>query len=176
VLYPTDDHPRQADEGAASALAIPSRTPPACFACASADVHVVTRSFHPRALTLPWLCLLSLVAGCGDADRPGAQVATRATQHMSAEDLAEGEALFNQFCVQCHGPAATGTAQGPPLVHRVYEPRHHSDFAFMLAIRQGVRAHHWRFGDMPPVEGITDEQAQRVIAYIRHLQQAAGIF
>jgi mono/diheme cytochrome c family protein len=95
---------------------------------------------------------------------------------MSAAELAEGEALFDRFCVQCHGAAASGTDHGPPLVHRVYEPRHHSDYAFRLAITHGVRAHHWRFGDMPPVPGITAEEAELVIGYIRHLQREAGIF
>jgi mono/diheme cytochrome c family protein len=127
-----------------------------------------------RHRKLPTFVLLLLgAAACGDGDARQAQLATR---QWSAEEVAQGEALYERFCVACHGPAATGTAQGPPLVHRVYEPRHHSDFAFMLAIRQGVRAHHWRFGDMPPVTGITEEQAWLVIGYIRHLQQQAGIF
>jgi mono/diheme cytochrome c family protein len=117
-------------------------------------------------------CLALLVAGaCGEgADQ--AQVVLPA----DAGELAAGEAVFEQHCVACHGPAATGTEVGPPLVHRVYEPGHHSDYAFVLAIRQGVRAHHWRFGDMPPVPGLAPEQERLVIAYVRHLQREAGIF
>lgn len=87
-----------------------------------------------------------------------------------------GEALFNESCVTCHGPHASGTDQGPPLVHIYYEPNHHADFAFMRAVQQGVRAHHWNFGDMPPVAGRTPEDVVEITAYIRFLQREAGIY
>jgi mono/diheme cytochrome c family protein len=122
------------------------------------------------------LALLAAATACDGAGQERAQLASRVALPANAEERARGEALYLRHCVQCHGPEASGTERGPPLVHRVYEPRHHSDYAFILAIRQGVRAHHWRFGDMPPVEGITDEEAWLVIAYLRDLQQAAGIF
>jgi hypothetical protein len=44
-----------------------------------------------------------------------------------------------------------------------------------LAVKNGVRAHHWRFGDMPPVEGVSDEDATKIVAYVRELQRANGI-
>ncbi len=87
-----------------------------------------------------------------------------------------GEAIFNQKCAVCHGVQAAGSPQGPPLVHRYYEPGHHSDMAFLLAVRRGVRAHHWRFGNMPPVPGLSDADVRAVIDYIRALQRANGIF
>lgn len=75
-----------------------------------------------------------------------------------------------------HGADATGQeGVAPPLVHKIYEPSHHGDQAFFLAAKQGVRAHHWRFGDMPPVEGITDPEIERIVTYIRTLQRANGI-
>jgi hypothetical protein len=40
----------------------------------------------------------------------------------------------------------------------------------------GVQAHHWRFGNMPPVEGITRAEVATIITYIRELQRANGIF
>jgi mono/diheme cytochrome c family protein len=92
------------------------------------------------------------------------------------DSLAEGRGHFEAFCIECHGRAATGSEKGPALVHRVYHPGHHSDAAFFLAPVQGVRAHHWRFGDMPPVEGITRDQVGAIIAYVRWLQREAGIF
>jgi mono/diheme cytochrome c family protein len=64
-------------------------------------------------------------------------------------EFQQGEAKFNTNCARCHGQQATGTAQGPPLVHKIYEPNHHGDFAFQRAAANGVRAHHWQFGDMP---------------------------
>ena len=87
-----------------------------------------------------------------------------------------GEALFNQRCAACHGPNATGSAQGPPLVHRIYEPGHHSDMSFLLAVRRGVRAHHWRFGNMAPVPGLSEADVKEIVGYVRALQRAKGIF
>jgi mono/diheme cytochrome c family protein len=56
-----------------------------------------------------------------------------------------GRKAFEANCASCHGPMAGGTDQGPPLVHKWYEPSHHGDAAFMLAARRGVPQHHWRF-------------------------------
>lgn len=86
-----------------------------------------------------------------------------------------GHALFVANCAVCHGENAAGSEQGPPLVHRIYEPGHHSDTAFLLAASQGVRAHHWQFGSMPAVEGITEYEVRQITAYIRALQRANGI-
>lgn len=87
-----------------------------------------------------------------------------------------GEAEFNNFCADCHGENAAGlNSAGPPLVHKIYEPSHHGDGSFYQAVRRGVRAHHWSFGDMLPVEGIEDEQIERIIVYIRALQRNNGI-
>ena len=93
---------------------------------------------------------------------------------FSAEAEA-GQALFEENCMTCHGPHATGTDQGPPLVHRIYEPNHHADISFILAVRNGVRAHHWPFGNMAPVEGVSDEDTIKIIRYVRELQRANGI-
>ena len=88
----------------------------------------------------------------------------------------DGRSAFDAVCAACHGEAALGTALGPPLVHIVYEPGHHSDAAFVLAVARGVRAHHWRFGDMPPQPGLPDDEVQRIIAYVRWLQREAGVY
>lgn len=89
--------------------------------------------------------------------------------------LAEGERLFDRNCARCHGARAAGTENGPPLVHIVYEPNHHADIAFQRAVAFGVAAHHWRFGDMPPVSGLDEEAVARITAYVRWLQRKAGI-
>lgn len=94
----------------------------------------------------------------------------------------EGQALvgwraFGAKCAACHGPDAGGVdGAGPPLVHRLYEPGHHGDMAIVLAARRGVTSHHWRFGDMPPVEAITDVELAAIVAFLRRVQQANGIF
>jgi mono/diheme cytochrome c family protein len=89
--------------------------------------------------------------------------------------LVEGERLFNDNCARCHGPRAAGTDAGPPLVHIVYEPNHHADFAFQRAVALGVPAHHWRFGNMAPVPGVDQGAVERITAYVRWLQRGAGI-
>tara|TARA_R110002126_G_scaffold291600_1_gene454117 strand:+ start:19949 stop:20359 length:411 start_codon:yes stop_codon:yes gene_type:complete len=92
------------------------------------------------------------------------------------EPIRQGEALFNANCASCHGANAVGRdGLAPPLVHKFYEPNHHGDAAFQLAVQNGVRAHHWQFGNMPPVENITQDEVAQVTAYIRVLQRANGI-
>jgi len=92
-----------------------------------------------------------------------------------------GEAVLGQLayvakCAACHGDNAVGqVGVAPPLVHKIYEPSHHGDMAFVMAAKNGVRAHHWKFGNMPPVEGITDAEVGTIIAYVRVLQRANGI-
>jgi mono/diheme cytochrome c family protein len=86
-----------------------------------------------------------------------------------------GERAFNAVCAACHGANAAGTEVGPPLVHKIYEPSHHGDYAFEMAVANGVRAHHWKFGDMPPQPAMTRSDLQNVIAYVRELQRANGI-
>jgi mono/diheme cytochrome c family protein len=90
-------------------------------------------------------------------------------------DKASGEALFNASCAQCHGVDATGTQSGPPLVHQYYVPSHHAHAAFLLAVRNGVRPHHWNFGAMPPIDGLTDDDVTDIVAYVRSLQSSAGL-
>lgn len=86
-----------------------------------------------------------------------------------------GETAFNENCAACHGKNATGSDQGPPLIHKFYSSKRHADFAFVIAAKSGVRAHHWRFGSMPPIEGITDEEIAAIVKYVREIQTANGI-
>ena len=87
-----------------------------------------------------------------------------------------GEKTFNANCGSCHGKNAAGKdGIAPPLVNKIYEPSHHGDMAFVLAAKQGVRQHHWSFGNMPPVPDVSDQQISDIIAYVRTLQRANGI-
>ncbi|MCB1423634.1 MAG: cytochrome c [Nitratireductor sp.] len=87
-----------------------------------------------------------------------------------------GEAAFNDNCAACHGKNAAGrNGMGPPLVHIIYEPNHHSDGAFFFAAANGVRSHHWQFGNMPPVESVSEDEVRDIVAYVRTLQRANGI-
>ena len=87
-----------------------------------------------------------------------------------------GKRAFEAKCVACHGVNAAGqVGVAPPLVHKIYEPSHHGDESFQRAVSLGVRAHHWRFGNMPAVEGLTRGDVAMVATYIRELQRANGI-
>jgi mono/diheme cytochrome c family protein len=127
--------------------------------------------FRPAVIVL---CIfLSGLAACdsGATNQP-AQTAGPA----APSDVQPGEAKFNAHCAACHGIRASGTNQGPPLVHKIYEPNHHADPAFQRAAANGVRAHHWEFGNMPKIDGVTPEDVDQITRYVRWLQKQAGIF
>lgn len=90
-------------------------------------------------------------------------------------DPGTGKALYSRSCATCHGADLNGSDQGPPLLHRIYEPSHHADLAFQFAVRNGVRAHHWQFGDMKPVPNLTPDDVAHITAYVRAEQRKAGI-
>ena len=124
-----------------------------------------------------------LMVGCGEDSGDG-----YATSENSGSDRAEvvvpelsdvarqGSELFTANCAECHGPTAGGSSQGPPLVDKIYEPGHHADFSFHIAVNQGSPQHHWSFGDMDPVPGLSPEEVDRIVCYVRELQYANGIF
>lgn len=87
-----------------------------------------------------------------------------------------GQIAFEKYCATCHGRnGAGGTGNGPPLIHPIYEPGHHPDAAFLRAATGGVAAHHWGFGDMQPIDGITEQEVALIVTYIRAVQRANGI-
>jgi mono/diheme cytochrome c family protein len=122
-------------------------------------------------MTLPAAAALALCLAV-----PIAAAAVDATDSKAPPALAKGEALFTNNCSVCHGIGARGTKQGPPFLDKIYEPNHHADSAFYRAAELGVRAHHWKFGDMPKIPGVTRDDLTQIIAYIRWLQNQAGIF
>lgn len=87
----------------------------------------------------------------------------------------QGQVLFNANCARCHGVNGSGSDMGPPLIHKIYEPSHHADFAFHRAVEYGVRAHHWRFGNMPAVPGLSETDVDAIIAFVRAVQRENGI-
>lgn len=90
--------------------------------------------------------------------------------------IAEGEALFTANCAACHGADLNGTATGPPFLNAIYAPNHHGAAAFQQAVAVGVQPHHWDFGPMPPVEGLTAEDVDKIVEFVRSRQEAEGIF
>lgn len=150
-------------------------------------ILAVTRPETPTlgtlASSLAVASLMLVAIGCGGQGGP--QYATPQAQatgevpspgyHLS-ETARAGEELFNANCSICHGVNAAGTGQGPTLIDRIYHPGHHSDLSIRSAVRQGVRQHHWTFGNMAPVPGVSPGDVDKIICYIRELQRAEGIF
>ena len=108
----------------------------------------------------------------GATNQDGAKPVAGATP----AEVQAGEAKFSANCAACHGDRGVGTKQGPPLVHKIYEPNHHADVAFQRAAENGVRAHHWEFGNMPKIDGVTSTDVDHIIRYVRWLQREAGIY
>jgi mono/diheme cytochrome c family protein len=119
--------------------------------------------------------VLLLLVGCGDGHRHPGGGRIEAPATPTPPQLATGETAYVRHCAECHGERAVGTLRGPPLLHRVYEPSHHPDVAFHLAVTHGVRAHHWRFGDMPRIPNVPPGTVDAIVDYVRWLQREVGI-
>lgn len=116
---------------------------------------------------VPVVVVLAALTACGASAEPAAAPAAD-----SAAD--SGAAAFARNCSSCHGADLRGTTGGPSLLSIVYEPNHHPDAAFRAAARKGVQPHHWDFGAMPPVEGLSDADLEAIIAFVRETQQREG--
>ncbi len=128
----------------------------ACFALAAAAIALLT--FPPSEST-------------GDGT-PLADI----TMPVLSATAEKGAILFDRSCASCHGAEAAGRdGVAPPLIHKIYEPSHHGDESFQIAVARGVRAHHWPFGDMPPVDGLSREDVAKIVAFVREVQRANGI-
>lgn len=127
---------------------------------------------RPRALlafpsfTRSFAAVALLLSACGTSEADATPVVTF--------DGSDGASLFQQACAECHGTDLNGTDQGPPFLHDFYRASHHADIAFFFAIRAGAQSHHWNFGDMDPLPGLTDTQAEAIVAFIREIQRANG--
>lgn len=122
-----------------------------------------------RRLGLASLLVL-LVAACSTGgDRAGTDI-----EPQDPALVALGEELYQGNCASCHGTDLRGTDLGPSHLSVVYEPSHHGDAAFYLAVRNGVVAHHWSFGNMPAIEGLADPEIEAIVAYVRENQRING--
>ncbi len=118
--------------------------------------------------SLPIVAIALFLASCV-AGSP-----TDSVDRSPEELISFGSAAYQTFCAACHGTDLRGTTQGSSLLSIVYEPNHHADFAFTTAIKDGVKAHHWKFNDMPPTASITDDEIAAVIAFVRNVQDLEG--
>ena len=114
--------------------------------------------------------------GFDDATGSGPPIVSVSVPETLSARAQLGRKTYDANCAACHGGNASGQeGVAPPLVHIIYEPGHHGDESFQRAVARGVRAHHWRFGDMLPVAGLTRRDVAAIVAYIRELQRANGI-
>jgi mono/diheme cytochrome c family protein len=139
------------------------------------------------------VCIASVACGADADDAAGSSIADPApantvdaaaptstatasapTSTAAGPSIPDGAAVYQQYCAECHGDDLRGTDKGPSQLSIIYEPNHHGDYAYRVAIRDGAREHHWWFGDMPPVEDITDLEIEKVISYIRSEQERLG--
>ncbi len=128
-----------------------------------------------KPLFLSVFCWTVLVAACGQLDPDEVRAKQGLPPIGFVADADKGKTLFGNHCAGCHGKHGKGTTQGPPLVHKIYAPSHHADMTFYRAAKDGVRSHHWQFGDMRPVKTVKPEDVSHIVAYVRQEQRRHGI-
>lgn len=111
---------------------------------------------------------MALVSACG-----GTTAAT-GIPTQDPEQVAVGELLYAARCAECHGTDLRGSDRGPSHLSEIYAPNHHADGAFLFAVQAGSRAHHWSFGDMPPIEGLSTEDVEAIVSFVREQQRIHG--
>ena len=119
------------------------------------------------AATAGVLAVSGLVVACGSTESVPVGAA------VSGAD-ADGANIYAVSCASCHGADLRGTDKGPSHLSIVYEPNHHGDASFRSAIANGASQHHWNFGDMEPIEGLSEDQVEAVITFIRAEQERLG--
>ncbi|MBL6432163.1 MAG: cytochrome c [Alphaproteobacteria bacterium] len=110
----------------------------------------------------------------GSTTETGAALAAVTVPPLSGA-AAEGAEIFSANCASCHGANAEGRAGRAAAGACDLRTGHHADGAFFLAVAQRVRQHHWTFGNMSPVAGVSPDEIARIVAYVRTLQRANGI-
>ncbi|MCX6024269.1 MAG: cytochrome c [Chloroflexi bacterium] len=116
------------------------------------------------------IMLAAFAAACSSPAASGGKVSTEVRTDLTPASVAAGERSYGIYCVRCHGERGMGTPNGPTFLTPIYAPNHHSDQAFVLAARQGVSPHHWTFGPMPPIPGVSDVDLQEIVKYVRWVQ------
>jgi putative heme-binding domain-containing protein len=89
-------------------------------------------------------------------------------QHATADDISDGERAFAASCANCHGPDGNliaGIDFGRGLLRRAY-----SDDELVGIIMTGIPN-----TPMPATPGMSREQADRIVAYLRSWPEQAGI-
>ena len=83
-----------------------------------------------------------------------------AAQHATANDISDGERAFGNTCVVCHGPDGN-LIDGIDLGRGLYR-REYTDAELVGIVMNGIPG-----TPMPPTPGMSEEQAERIVAYLR---------
>lgn len=116
-----------------------------------------------------WLASLALAVVACAGDPPRVEI-----QPQDPESVAAGSELYLARCAECHGADLRGTDRGPSHLSIVYQPDHHGDGAFLVAVMAGAVEHHWDFGPMPPIEGLDELDVDAIVAFVREQQRLEG--
>lgn len=140
----------------------------------TADAYIVgrRRRIWPTARNLVVAVAVVVTAACSGTTAADSNATEPSVP--PPELIATGDQLYQANCASCHGSDLRGTDQGPSHLSIVYEPSHHGDFAFQLAVSDGVRQHHWPFGDMAPVPGLSTDDVDAIVAFVRDQQRIHG--
>jgi putative heme-binding domain-containing protein len=97
-------------------------------------------------------------------------VAVCGAQEATADDIAQGKAIFGGACVVCHGIDGGG-AMAPPLNRPTLQSAP-DDTALQRIIREGMAER-----GMPRVRRFTDNELRQLTAYVRSLARTTrGVF
>lgn len=116
---------------------------------------------------------LAFLASCGG----GGDAETVRRADIAPQDpalVAAGAELYEANCAECHGSDLRGTDKGPSHLSEVYVPDHHGDGSFEVAVLAGSPQHHWDYGPMPPVEGLSEADIEAIVAFVRERQRVEG--
>ena len=81
-------------------------------------------------LGAPFVLALVVLGSCGSDSEPVAEPSSPAAK--------AGQVVYTNSCAACHGLELEGTDRGPSHLSIVYEPGHHGDDAFRMAIANGA--------------------------------------
>jgi mono/diheme cytochrome c family protein len=129
---------------------------------------------HATWFAIAGLIVVVVVGVVAFGDSPTDEDLRNGVPAQNPSLVAAGEPLYRANCASCHGSDLRGTSTGPSHLSIVYVPSHHGDVTFALAARNGVQSHHWGFGDMPPVPGLSDGDLAAITAYVRSVQRVEG--
>ena len=138
---------------------------------AATPMPALTRKSWLRIAQLTLLVAAALIVHAASAQSMAVPQPSRGLM----PNPAAGKALYEKNCASCHGVDLEGSKEGPPFLHSYYVPSHHGDAAFQIAVKNGAQAHHWQFGDMQAVPGLSPDEVAHITAYVRAQQRRAGL-